>query len=1011
MKRKRLFLSLMFLTACALALLAPGVRAWMTTVSPGSRASAVVVDAAGDVIAAGYSPPSVVKMSGATGEVIWRCEVALSETPSDLALDANGDVFVVGFSRGVTKVSGTDGSVIWRRGVGGTAQAFGAFLSAVTVDRNGDVLIAGQVSGIFNVSKLDGQTGDVEWFYEREGFAYAVAVDPSGDVAAAGFSNKNFAVVKLRGSDGLELWERELNGAGNWTDVFEEARAVVMDADGSVIAVGNTANIFANVSDFTIVKYAPDGTLKWSHALDGGWCVLNHRNEIVCQSTDGANAVTLGPDGSVYAAGFMETELDGDTPGAGSHMYVARFSKDGVQLWGEAAEDLPSRGEYTRGFVMSLAVDAVGNAYAAGQHDFRFAAVKFNGAGQRIWLRQAGELPGAGNHCTAVKVVADAATNVVVAGETLMPNQFTIYTVIKLRGADGADYTGEPRPEVPETVTKYAPLVYLHPDDEFRPADPAQFIRRSELRWSHQAVVACGDHAVAERGTVMAARLGQEPAYTHNPRNTSDLLCRHREDVELSAHAYTRPFDGSKRDNVLGREDGYLKEGFFLDPENDPALRRGIQAMLGGASYTGAPVFYEYEKGRYVTYWFFYAYNEYRPPLPNLDGPLQSHEGDWERVSIQLDAEDNPLNVFYYHHADGMLAQWDTIAKHDGTHPVVYSAKGSHGSYPDAGFYPTELPGAMDDAARGPAWITWEDLSDVKAQPWYGFGGAWGEVSGLVIITTPFGDLSGGDFTGPLGPSPYKNSLTKWAPGINGRVSTSNGKGLASVLLTLADGPSVIATTTTDSKGEYNFPGLVFGQSYTVMAAKEGHVFDPVVRTFTFLAENQTADFAARDIVPPMLTVPADITADAVVADGTTVYFTATATDNVTAEPRVICEPPSGSLFGVGITNVNCTATDDDGNTASGTFRVTIRGATEQMTELLSVIRQFNLRKADEQKLTRNLEQAREALSQGQPRKACRDLEQFATKVRQETGKSLTAQRAAQLLDAAARISAVAGCR
>lgn len=1011
MKRARLFWSLTFLTACAVALLTPGAGAWQTTVSPGGRASAVVLDAAGDVIAAGYSPPTVVKLSGATGEVKWRCNVALSETPSDIAIDSNGDLFVIGFSRGVTKISGADGTVIWRTGVGGTSNAFQSFLTAVVVDRNGDVLISGTVGGLFNVSKLDGQTGDLEWFYEREGYAKAVAVDSAGNVAAAGLSNKNFAVVKLRGSDGLELWERELNGVGNWTDVFEEANAVAMDAEGSVIVVGSTANIFANTRDFTVAKYAPDGTLSWSHAIDGRWCVLNDRNEVVCQSNESANAVALGADGSVFVAGSMQTDADKTVPGAHEHMYVAKFSKDGVQLWGEAAEDFPQHGEFTSGHAVSVAVDTAGNAYAVGQHGPTFTAVKFNGAGQRVWLRQAGAPPSPGNGSTATEVVTDAANNVVVVGETLMENQFTIYTVLKLRGADGSDYFGTVKPEVPETVTKYAPLVYLYPDDEFRPADPSEFIRRSELRWSHQATIACGDHLVAERGAVDASRLGQEPAYAHNPRKPSNLLCHHREDVELSARAYTRPFDGSKRDNVLGQEDGYLKEGFFLDPENDPALRRGIQSVPGSPTYRGAPVFYEYFQGRYVTYWFFYAYNEYRLPLPNVDAALQTHEGDWERVSIQLDADDNPLNVFYYHHADGMLAQWETIDKHDGTHPIVFSAKGSHGSYPAADLYPTEVPGLMDVAARGPMWTTWDDLADVKAQPWYGFGGAWGEVSGLVIVPTPFGSLSGGDYTGPLGPSSYKNSLMKWAPSINGRVSTRNGSGLAGVSVTLTDGSGILANATTDAEGKYAFANLVFGRSYAVVAARDGYAFSPVLHTFPVLAESRTANFSAGDIIPPTITVPADITVDAVVAQGATVFYTATATDNITAAPRLICNPPSGAMFHVGSTTVNCTAFDGDDNSASGSFTVTVRGATEQLTELLSIIRRFNLSKRIEHKLTHDLEQAQEALSKGQTRKACRDLDQFATKVQQEMGKSLKPRPATGLLTAATRISTVIGCR
>lgn len=997
----RLFFLLTLLSVWALALLTPGAGAWTNILRGASRANAVAIDAAGDVISVGHPDFEVVKISGETGEVKWRFSTRISNIPSDVAVDASGDVFVGSTNGTVFKLSGGDGTHVWNRpGCG----------AHITLDRNGDVVTAGFVIGLFNVCKLSGSTGEEVWHYRREGLANGVAVDPSGNVAVAGYSNKNFAVVKLRGSDGLELWERELNGVGSWTDVFEEAKAVVMDSDGSVIAAGNTANIFANASDFTVVKYAPDGTLLWMHALDGRWCVINDRNERVCQSNDEAHAVTLGRDGSVFVAGSMQTDADEHTPGANEHFYVAKFSRDGVHLWGEAAQDFPQQGEFTRGRAVTVSVDSSGNAFAAGQHGERFTVVKFNGGGsrpgERVWLKQPGIPPTQGNHCTAVDVVSTA-DNVVVAGETKAENQFSLFTVIKLRGADGSDYF-----DVPETVVKYAPLVYLHPRDEFWPGDPSEFIRRSELRWSHQATVVCGDHTVAARGAVDASRLGGATPYAHNPRNPSNLLCHHREDVELTARDYTRPFDGSKRNNVLGEDDGYLKEGFFLDPENDQSLRRGIPRVPGNQIYPGAPVFYEYVKGQYVTYWFFFPFNEYRLPLPNFEEEaLQRHEGDWERISIQLDAEDNPLNVFYYHHSGGMIAQWSTINKHDGTHPVVFSAKGSHGSYPDAGFYPTELPGAMDEAAQGPKWMTWEDLADVTTQPWYGFGGAWGEVSGLIIIETPLGTLSGGDYTGPLGPSRYKTSRSKWFPSISGHVTDAQGRAGRGVVLTLSEHGNIKATTTTGQDSGYSFTDLTLGRSYAITPSKEGFSFNPAARTFSDLRESQTANFIVRDLIPPALRLPADITVDAYVPQGATVYYDVTVTDNITPSPRVDCAPPSGALFNIGSTTVMCTASDEDGNTTSGSFTVTVKGAARQMTDLLSVIRQLSLKKGDENKLTNELEQALKASALGQPDKACRNLDQFEKKVQQERGKGLTAQQATQLITSVTRISTVIGCR
>lgn len=78
------------------------------------------------------------------------------------------------------------------------------------------------------------------------------------------------------------------------------------------------------------------------------------------------------------------------------------------------------------------------------------------------------------------------------------------------------------------------------------------------------------------------------------------------------------------------------------------------------------------------------------------------------------------------------------------------------------------------------------------------------------------------------------------------------------------------------------------------------------------------------DTTAPALTLPPDLTAEAAGPDGAVVAYTASASDLVDAAVVVDCYPPSGSGFGVGVTVVNCGATDASGNTAQGSFTVTI---------------------------------------------------------------------------------------
>ncbi|WP_461163109.1 HYR domain-containing protein [Arthrobacter sp. R4-81] len=81
---------------------------------------------------------------------------------------------------------------------------------------------------------------------------------------------------------------------------------------------------------------------------------------------------------------------------------------------------------------------------------------------------------------------------------------------------------------------------------------------------------------------------------------------------------------------------------------------------------------------------------------------------------------------------------------------------------------------------------------------------------------------------------------------------------------------------------------------------------------------------APSDTTPPTLTLPDPITTEATGPAGTTLPYTATATDDTDANPAVACGPSSGSSFPLGGTTVTCTATDASGNQATGSFTVTV---------------------------------------------------------------------------------------
>lgn len=92
----------------------------------------------------------------------------------------------------------------------------------------------------------------------------------------------------------------------------------------------------------------------------------------------------------------------------------------------------------------------------------------------------------------------------------------------------------------------------------------------------------------------------------------------------------------------------------------------------------------------------------------------------------------------------------------------------------------------------------------------------------------------------------------------------------------------------------------------------------------------------AGDTVPPLLTLPADIVAEATSPAGAIVTFTATAVDPGNGAVAVKCMPPSGSQFAIGTRNVSCNAVDGGGNSATGSFKVMVRDTTPPLVTSVS---------------------------------------------------------------------------
>ena len=172
---------------------------------------------------------------------------------------------------------------------------------------------------------------------------------------------------------------------------------------------------------------------------------------------------------------------------------------------------------------------------------------------------------------------------------------------------------------------------------------------------------------------------------------------------------------------------------------------------------------------------------------------------------------------------------------------------------------------------------------------------------------------------------------------ISGQVFDSWGNGIGNVILELteANGTS-LGSTSTDPAGFYLVNNVPLGEMkvhvvtpggyQTVTSTKTTVVTDSSVSAVDFLLTQNLAP--PTDTIPPVLNLSPDITKEATGLNGASVTYNASATDAVDGIIIPSCTPASGSIFALGTISVSCSATDKAGNTASGSFSVTVHDTT-----------------------------------------------------------------------------------
>jgi hypothetical protein len=350
-----------------------------------------------------------------------------------------------------------------------------------------------------------------------------------------------------------------------------------------------------------------------------------------------------------------------------------------------------------------------------------------------------------------VGVVAGVAASIaggVVAGIT---------TGDEARGALCAGVTSDQFaiPSGDDPVTKFAPLVFLHPKESLFPVSATCYLQNSALVFTSPRGAR---KFLVPQGQIDATKLGfgTEGSSERYAVDVAGDPCE-GDDCVMSTH-FTRPYQG-RHFGSPGRS------GFHLNA--DERLEAGSRSVIEGPIFAGTPAYYEIdEENSFITYWLFYGFSSPGALLTgNISHPI-THEGDWESISVHFE-NGVPTEVAYFAHGAPIIVAWANVPKLD-THPIVFSARRSHASYMSAGPARRELLRRAlssqlknaDETKVGLLWPTWNMLVNARTEPWYGFGGAWGDIG-----STNLGTRLAKERTGPLGPSTYKCAAPgQWLP-------------------------------------------------------------------------------------------------------------------------------------------------------------------------------------------------------------------------------------------------------
>lgn len=155
---------------------------------------------------------------------------------------------------------------------------------------------------------------------------------------------------------------------------------------------------------------------------------------------------------------------------------------------------------------------------------------------------------------------------------------------------------------------------------------------------------------------------------------------------------------------------------YYIKEVNSPNFMNDF--LYGNLNNAKAYAFATEKEFKYLdlSYFVFMPYNQGKT-IAGLE--FGNHVGDWEHICVRLLKEKKdgkiicrPVLVEYSAHFMRNYYSWDEVEKVEGTHPVGYTACGSHGMWKDGGthiYVNAVVVKLKDYCSQGTAWDLWRD--------------------------------------------------------------------------------------------------------------------------------------------------------------------------------------------------------------------------------------------------------------------------------------------------------------